>query len=481
MARRVLLARPSVPDTPPATPTDPAPPAPRFPAELVDAYEPIALLGRGRAGTVWHARERSGRRTVALKVALRDPDSADIEWRRCQREARVARRLKHRHVAEVVDAGVRGDVAYCAWRFCALGTLAARQDAHEVRSVEQIVALVREIAAALEHAQDRGVWHGALSPHAVLLDSTGRCQVADFRIVQDDDQPEDEMPLAARAPTYHAPEQRPRSPYPVGAQVDQYALALIAYELLTGIQRETVVGTTSTYAHDVIEVPAQRELRPGLRTDVNAVLQRAMLRVPDERFPTIGAFADAFSQACALEPVAPPADAASRAPVIERPRRWLPDGQPQIRALAGILAATGGLAVLTALAIGSALRGRSSDGARRTGAAAAPRPVAARPAPAALAPRSSVVDPATLLADRDAARLRLGEIIIVPLAISSRTVAVVDDVVRGAVPRVVRLQPGDYRVALRDPRLRYTPAETTVTVTSGARITVNFLPEDERR
>jgi hypothetical protein len=47
-------------------------------------------------------------------------------------------------------------------------------------------------------------------------------------------------------------------------------------------------------------------------------------------------------------------------------------------------------------------------------------------------------------------------------------------VVRGAVPRVVRLRPGDYRVSLRDARRRYAPAETTVTVTPGARITINF-------
>jgi hypothetical protein len=74
------------------------------------------------------------------------------------------------------------------------------------------------------------------------------------------------------------------------------------------------------------------------------------------------------------------------------------------------------------------------------------------------------------------ARSRLGGLLVVPVGGGVGASAIVDGVDRGTVPRTVRLAPGTHRVQLRDARRRYAPAETTVTVTSGALLTVNFRP-----
>ncbi|MDF1501863.1 serine/threonine-protein kinase [Roseisolibacter sp. H3M3-2] len=452
-----------------------------FPPELADAYEPVARLGGGRAGTVWHARERDGRRTVALKVARRDPASADVEFARCQREGRVAQRLKHRHVAAVVDAGVRGDVAYCAWRFCAAGTLAARQAAGERLELPAILTVVREVASALEHARERGVWHGALSPHAVLFDSVGCCQVADFRIVEDEDDPEVALPLPAKSPTYHPPELRTRSgAVEGGALVDQYALALIAYELLTGERRELQLGSGVTYV-ETLEVPLHRELRPGLATRVNEVLARATAVDPSHRYESVDAFADALADACVAdgERVAPGVLPAARAS--GRWTRVAADGTESLSPTARILVATGGVACFLVLFLGYVFTSQASQRAGGDPTAVHPLALGAALAVGVLgdAPSSAARGPAGVSESDLAllqARTRLGGLLVVPIGGGAGAAAVVDGVDRGAVPRMVRLLPGEHRVALRDGTRRYAPAETTVTVTSGALITVNFRP-----
>ncbi len=419
-----------------------------FPAELEADFEPLALLGTGRSGVVWHAQELRGRRQVALKVAARDRASADIEFRRCLREAKVARRLKHRHATSLVSAGEKGDVAYCAWRYCAGGTLAARQAAGELLSVEAVVTIVREIAAALEYAKEQGVWHGALSPQAVLFDSTGRCQVADFRIVVDDAELQEEQPLPARSPTYHAPELRAGDEFPITDKVDQYALALIAYELLTGEVREARIGTTPLLAFNLIDVATERELRHGLSSEVNEALHRATLRDPQWRFESTGEFAEAFATACGF-----PADRPR-----DHPFDWTPPREPSaVRSGLRVTALAAALTTMTsvlsnrwdAVLIGVGLR----------------EPVVT----SAMVPVSPELQEA-----RVQARGRLGELMIVPVTPTSDAMAVVDGIPRGAVPRWMRLTPGEHRVSVRTTHGTLAPAETTVTITPGARITVNF-------
>jgi hypothetical protein len=322
------------------------------------------------------------------------------------------------------------------------------------------------------------VWHGALSPHAVLFDSVGCCQVADFRIVEHDEHREDEPPLPAKSPAYHPPELRVRRSVAAGSQVDQYALALIVHELLTGERRETQLGFGVTTAES-IEIPPHRELRPGLSRRVNEVLTRATAFDPGARYESVDAFADALAEACVPDgdAVAPGVLAAKQ----RRSRRWTrvnADGTESLSPVTRFLVATGGVMALLLLFLGYIFTAQTSRGA---GSPAQARVLAVgagagtdAESRSRVAPGPDGVSAADLALLQ--ARSRLGGLLVVPIGGGVGAAAIVDGVDRGAVPRTVRLTPGTHTVQLRDTRRRYAPAETTVTVTSGALLTVNFRP-----
>jgi eukaryotic-like serine/threonine-protein kinase len=274
---------------------------PAFGLNLPSRYRVRRHIATGGMASVWCADDRVLGRQVAIKVLSERFAHDEPAVRRFQREARAAARVSaHPHVVTIFDVGDidhgRGELsppAFIVMEYLAGGTVA---DALRCRTVERSEALrwLREAGSALDHAHKRGIVHRDIKPANFLLDRGCGLYVADFGIarLQSEDTITSTGMLFGTA-AYLAPEQA-LGDEATGAS-DRYALAVAAFELLTG-ERPFTASHFAAQARQHIEDPPPRasERVDTLSQAVDAVLARGMAKEPQERYPTAGALIDAL-------------------------------------------------------------------------------------------------------------------------------------------------------------------------------------------
>ena len=258
------------------------------PGAVLAGYRLGEVVGRGGMGVVFRAEDVALGRPVAVKVMAAQL-AADPEFRaRFQREARLAATLDHPHVVDVYAAGESAGHLYLAMRFVDGADLGARIAASGPLARAQAVALITQLAGALDDAHSAGLVHRDVKPANVLV-ADGHAFLSDFGVTRDSE--------ATRGLTgtgsfvgsveFAAPEQiRDGATSPAS---DQYALACVAFTCLTGtppFRRETDLATA--YAHMEDAPP------PTGHPRADAAFARALAKDPADRFPSCIAFADAF-------------------------------------------------------------------------------------------------------------------------------------------------------------------------------------------
>jgi serine/threonine protein kinase len=294
-------------------------------------YRIDGVVGRGGMGVVYRATELALDRPVALKLIA--PELAgDAEFRdRFLRESRLAASLDHAGILPVYAAGEFDGELYLANRFVDGTDLRSLLDGGTLPA-ERALELVGQVADALDAAHERGLVHRDVKPGNVLVDAADHCYLSDFGLTK-------QLGEGATTATgrlagsldYLAPEQIRRGE--VDGRTDQYALACVLYELLTGappFRRETEAQTL--WAHMQEDPPAL-----AAYPELDAVLARALAKEPEERYETCDDFVDDARAALGLGP----------SPVAVRRRRRRIGGR-LLYAGAGLLAAA---AVATVLAL----------------------------------------------------------------------------------------------------------------------------------
>jgi serine/threonine-protein kinase len=301
---------------------------PAFGLQLPDRYRVKRHVATGGMASVWCAEDRVLGRSVAIKVLSdRFADDEDAV-RRFMREARAAARVSnHPHVVTIYDVGdiaPAGDEpsprAFIVMEFLAGGTVADALRVGAVRS-QEARRWVSEAASALDHAHQRGIVHRDIKPANFLLDRSRRLHVADFGIahLQSEDTITSTGQLFGTA-AYLAPEQA-LGKEATGAS-DRYALAIAAFELLTGGRPFTASHfAAQARQHIEDEPPRASEREPSLPPALDAVLARGMAKDPDERYPTARAFTEELDHALDSTPTA------ATAPLIARTEPLRPAGQ----------------------------------------------------------------------------------------------------------------------------------------------------------
>jgi class 3 adenylate cyclase len=255
------------------------------------------MLGRGTAGEVYLAYDlRLGRR-VALK--LLPPDLADDPAfrERFIRESRVLASLEHPNVVPVYAAGEEAGRAFVAERYVREGTLRAQLRAP--LDPNRAVSIARQIARALDAAHARQLVHRDVKPQNILVDGSGAAYLIDFFV------PTLSAPPGRvfGTPPYMAPEQCRGQE--LDGRTDQYALACVLFECLTGEPPYGNEGVTTITAHVHGAIPRVSERRPGVPRALDAVFERALAKDAADRYETCEAMVGAAAAALGPDAAGP--------------------------------------------------------------------------------------------------------------------------------------------------------------------------------
>ena len=265
---------------------------------IAGRYRLGAFLGAGSMGAVFGARDAEGAE-VAIKL-LRPELATDQRYlERFEREAEAAARLHHPSVVRVLDHGVSDNVPFLVMERLTGTTLAQRILEGPPLARREVADVVEGAGRALAHAHERGIVHRDVKPANVHLGGDGAVTLLDFGIavLTDEDRARlTESGVTLGTPAYMAPEQL--GPGPVGPACDQYALAVIAFELLGGELPYEARSRSELVIAKVTAPPRSlATLRPELGHDVADVLAPALSKSSEDRFPAVDAFAATLRRA----------------------------------------------------------------------------------------------------------------------------------------------------------------------------------------
>jgi serine/threonine protein kinase len=268
----------------------------RLQEAIGDSYRLIELLGRGGMGIVFRALELALDREVALKVLALDPVLSPEAYARFEREAKLAARLDHPNVVPIFAVGQRNTVAYYTMRLVRGGTLEDMLEGHRSLDFVHATEILKDVASALDYAHGQGVVHRDIKPANVLISDSGHAMVSDFGIARGLGVGETALASGAviGSPGYMSPEQWRGEE--IDARADEYALGVMAFEMLTGHRPfETVRVQDLLKLHLTAEVPNASSIKPSLPPFVDLAIKRAMHKNATARFATASAFVEALS------------------------------------------------------------------------------------------------------------------------------------------------------------------------------------------
>lgn len=264
-------------------------------------YELLGKIGKGGMGVVYRAMDPAIGRMVAIKTVLFNDAAGEASELRARmvRESQAGGRLSHPNIVAVHDICQEGDTCYIVMEYVegrALDRI-LREDP-SLRSSGEALRIVEECAAALDYAHSRGVVHRDIKPANIMLQADGVVKIADFGIAKVAQfSAITQTAVTMGSPDYMAPEQWLGEA--VTGQTDQYALATVAYVLLTGrrpFEGDSVASLAAMTLYQ--EPPAAVTFNPGLSPAVDGVLRKALAKTGAERYPTCSGFALSLRRAC---------------------------------------------------------------------------------------------------------------------------------------------------------------------------------------
>nr|WP_245556017.1 serine/threonine-protein kinase [Nocardia cerradoensis] len=263
-------------------------------------YEVRSLLGRGGMGEVYEAFDTGRDRVVALKI-LPEQLAQDATYQeRFRRESQAAARLAEPHIIPIHDWGETGGSLFLDMRLVRgenLRTLLRRQGKLDA---DRAVAIVEQVAAALDAAHAAGLVHRDVKPANILVTPADFAYLTDFGIARDEgDNPHTTGSHAAGSYTYMAPERFDSGP--VTARADIYSLACVLHECLTGATPFPAESVSVLIRSHLSEPPPRASAaRAGVPEAIDDVIARAMAKAPADRYQTAGQFAAAARAALGL-------------------------------------------------------------------------------------------------------------------------------------------------------------------------------------
>lgn len=276
----------------------------------VGRYQVIERLGRGSTGIVYKALDPTIGRTVAIK-AIRLSDFQEAEERRrvrerSLREARSAGLLSHPNIITIYDVLEEEDSAYIVMEYVGGASLERMLRSHTLPDRTVLLQYFRQVADALDYAHRKGLIHRDVKPANIMVadaeEGTDKlAKVADFGIAKFISQETTYSGTMMGTPNYMSPEQI--QGLPLAGKADQFSLAVVIYEILTGVKPFAAESLpTLFYQICRADPPSMREWNDTLSESAEKVIARALAKEPDARFGTCRELVDALGLALEENP-----------------------------------------------------------------------------------------------------------------------------------------------------------------------------------
>ena len=272
-------------------------------------YRLDALVGRGGMGQVYRAYDTVRDREVALKLLRADLASDETFQERFRRESQTAAKLGEPHIIPIHDYGEIDGVLYLDMRLVDGRDLRAVLRGDGPMSPLDAVAVIEQVASALDAAHAVGLVHRDVKPENVLMTSNGFAYLVDFGIAHHSgDAHLTRTGTAVGSIAYMAPEQLDN--VPVSPASDVYSLAAVLFELLTGRQPYPGDSVSAVVKSTVLSaVPAPSSISQAVSPALDAVVMRGLAKTPADRYASAGEFAAAAQAAIHGAPMNPAYDA----------------------------------------------------------------------------------------------------------------------------------------------------------------------------
>jgi serine/threonine protein kinase len=269
--------------------------------QQVGRYQIVSELGRGAMGIVFKAQDPAIGRTIAIK-SIRLQDLTDETERvrlreRLFREAQSAGILSHPNIVTIYDIAEQDGMAYIFMEFVNGPPLEKMLKVERTPDKETLLSIFRQTAAALDYAHKKGIVHRDIKPANIMIHEDGTAKITDFGVAKIMSQ---QMTLSGTmmgTPSYMSPEQVQSTD--ITGRADQFSLAVIVYEALTG-EKPFAAESLPTLLYKIVRedpLPPQR-LNNTLDAQVETILRKALAKLPEDRFDTCTEFINALAAAC---------------------------------------------------------------------------------------------------------------------------------------------------------------------------------------
>lgn len=270
-----------------------------------DDYQVIEQIGAGGMSAVYWAHQPELNRDVAVKVLSSQLSSQAGYIERFQNEAKMAASLEHPHIVPIYDFGTFEEMNYVVMRLLTGGTLEKRVMSGDTIHRADAIAMVEAMARALDYAHGRGIIHRDVKLSNIMFDEQGSPYLVDFGIAK---ATESNLNLTSEnvvlgTPAYMPPEQWEGDT--LLPQTDQYALAVVMFRALTRqAPFEASTPPQIMYKHVNETPPNAHEINRDLSPAVSQVLNRALAKRPQDRYPLVSNFANALRDTL-MQPASP--------------------------------------------------------------------------------------------------------------------------------------------------------------------------------
>ena len=264
--------------------------------ETIGKYRIERFIGKGATGSVYLAADPFSQRDVAVKVMEDRPDAnadvARLQQRFFETEAALAGKLRHPHIATILDAGAENETRYLVMEYIEGGSLAEHCDPETLLAVSKVAEIGFKCCKALEYANQNGVVHRDLKPANIMLTQDFDIKISDFGAAMVD-RAEITQVLGVGSPAYMSPEQIQGET--LNFQTDIFSLGAVLYHLLTG-RRPFTGESVDELLQQITEIdpPPASALRHDVPPALDAIIARALSKGREQRYASWEEMANAL-------------------------------------------------------------------------------------------------------------------------------------------------------------------------------------------